>query len=184
MEYFYLFWRPVALIGPQAGGNTGGPTGFLPKKVHCHGIGGARPPSLAHTSTSSPPRVSHVAPPRRPYHAPLSRTQYAFIKRVSGTAFEDEAFAEIELCAGDNVARLTGRACDKFPHWGAHEGQVHLLLAAASGADRPTPAALAAVVADPTTRLSENWLLSRAGIEPGCWLLARVPPPAAAAPGA
>ena len=83
-----------------------------------------------------------------------------------------------------DVADVVARACDKFPRWGVDAGQVHLYLAAASGADRPAPAALAAVVADPTARLSEDWLLTRAGIAPGCWLLARVPPPPAAAPGA
>ena len=122
-----------------------------------------------------------LTPRRPPPPSNLLRTQYAFIKRVGDTSFEDEAFAEIELCAGDNVARLAGRACDKF-EWGAPT-KVHLFLAAAGGAERPTPAELAAMVADPTTRLSENWLLPRAGIAPGCWLLARVPPPAAASSG-
>ena len=80
-----------------------------------------------------------------------------------------------------DVADVAARACDKFG-WGAPT-KVHLFLAAAGGAERPTPAALAAMVADPTTRLSEDWLLPRAGIAPGCWLLARVPPPAAASSG-
>ena len=136
-------------------------------------MGAANPCAAARAPPSPAP-----PPPLRN----LLRTQYAFIKRISDTAYEDEAFAEIELCAGDNVARLAGRACEKF-EWGVPT-KVHLYLAAASGADRPTPAALAAVVADPTARLSEDWLLTRAGIAPGCWLLARVPPPPAAAPGA
>ena len=104
--------------------------------------------------------------------------------RASEPPLEGEAFAEIELRAGDNVARLLGRACKEFPRWGVDAGQVHLFLAAAGGADRPSPAALAAVAADSVGRLSEEWPLARAGIVPGCWLLARVPPSAAAAPGA
>ncbi len=98
--------------------------------------------------------------------------------RVSEPPLEGEAFAEIELRAGDNVARLLGRACKEFPRWGVDAGQVHLFLAAAGGADRPSSAALAAVAADSVGRLSEEWPLARAGIEPGCWLLARVPPSA------
>ena len=122
-----------------------------------------------------------LTPRRPPSPATFLRTQYAFIKRVGDTSFEDEAFAAIELRPADTVALLVGRACEKF-EWGVPT-KVHLHLAAAGGAERPTPAELAAMVADPTTRLSENWLLPRAGIAHGCWLLARVPPPAAASSG-
>ena len=100
--------------------------------------------------------------------------------RVSEPPLEGEAFAKIELRAGDNVARLLGRACKEFPRWGVDAGQVHLFLAAAGGTDRPLPAAIAAAAADSAGLLSEEWSLARAGIAPGCWLLARVPPPAVA----
>ena len=117
--------------------------------------------------------------PRRP---PFPRAQYAFIKRVSETAFEDETFAVIELRADDNVGLLVGRACKELD-WGA-PSRMRLFLAAAGGAEEPPPDALVAAAADPAKRLGVGLPLARAGITPGCWLLARVPPPAAAAPGA
>ena len=103
--------------------------------------------------------------------------------RVSEPPLEGEVFAEIELRAGDNVARLVERACEKFPRWGVDAGQVRLFLAAADGVDAPSPDALMAAVAAPAMCLGVGLTLVRAGIVPGCWLLARVPPPAAA-PGA
>ena len=101
--------------------------------------------------------------------------------RVSEPPLEGEFFAVIELRAGDNVGLLVERACEKFPRWGVDAGQVSLFRAAAGDADRPSPATIVAVAADSAGRLSEEWPLSRAGIVKGCWLLARVPPPAAAA---
>ena len=102
--------------------------------------------------------------------------------RVSEPPLEGEAFAEIELRAGDNVARLVERACEKF-EWGVPT-RVSLFRAAAGGEDEPLPDALMAAAADPSMCLGVGLTLARAGIAPGCWLLARVPPPAAAAPGA
>jgi hypothetical protein len=129
------------------------------------------------TATRSVPKTHHT-------HLPvmvsvLPRAQFAFIMRVSEPPLEGEVFAKVQLEGCADVADVVARACTEFPHWGVNAGQVRLFLAAAGGADRPTPAALTAVVADPTTRLSEDWLLTRAGIAPGCWLLARMP---AAAP--
>ena len=107
------------------------------------------------------------------------------VMRVSGEpSLEGEAFAKVQLEGCMDVADVAARACKEFPRWGVDAGQVRLFLAAAGGADRPSPAALAAVAADSVGRLSEEWPLARAGIVPGCWLLARVPPSAAAAPGA
>ena len=129
-----------------------------------------------------PPSPGGPGPSPRAAPLPnLLRPQYAFIKRISDTAFEDEAFAKVQLEGCMDVADVAARACEKFPRWGVDAGQVYLFLAAAGGKVEPPLATLKAAAADPTARLSENWLLTRAGIAPGCWLLARVPPPPAAA---
>ena len=121
----------------------------------------------------------HSTPP-----APFPRAQYAFIKRVSQPPLEGAVFAKVQLEGCADVADVAVRACKEFPLWGVDAGQVHLFLAAAGGADEPPPDALVAAAADPAKRLGVGLTLARAGITPGCWLLARVPPPAAAAPGA
>ena len=120
----------------------------------------------------------------RPYlraTPPLFRAQYAYIVRVSEPPLEGEAFAVIELRAGDSVGLLVGRACKEFPRWGVDAGQVRLFLVS-TAAKEPTPAELeAALVGEPLSAFSE---LADVGVVSGCCLLARVPPPAAAAPGA
>jgi hypothetical protein len=125
------------------------------------------------------PRCGRCSPPLAP--APAPHPQFAFIMRVSEpAALEGEAFAEIELRAGDNVARLAGRACEKFPRWGVDAGQVRLLLVPAA-AQQPTLAELeAALLGVPLSPFSA---LADVGVVSGCCLLARVPP-RAAAPGA
>ena len=100
--------------------------------------------------------------------------------RVSESPLEGEAFAKVQLAGCTDVADMVASACDKFPSWGVDATQVHFFLAAAGGTDRPLPAAIAAAAADSAGLLSEEWSLARAGIAPGCWLLARVPPPAVA----
>ena len=150
------------------------------------------PPPCSLPFTQQPPQRS-PAPTRRPSCAararpaltpraraahPFSRVQYAFIMRVSEPPLEGEAFAVIELRAGDNVGILLKRTCQEFTHWGVHAGQVHLFLAAAGGEDPPPLDALVAAAADPASCLGVGWPLARAGIVTGCWLLARVPPPA------
>ena len=122
--------------------------------------------------------------PRRP-PPPFFRTQYAFIKRVSSsTAFEDEAFAKMQLEGCADVADVAERVSKKFSQWGVHAEQVHLFLAAAGGEAEPPPAALVEAAADRAKHLGVGLTLVHAGITPGCWLLARVPPPAAAPAGA
>jgi hypothetical protein len=78
---------------------------------------------------------------------------------------------------------VTKSACKEFPRWGVDAGQVKLFLAADGGEDAPSTESIEALLADPSSRLGEAWSLGRARIRPGSWLLARVPPPAAA-PGA
>ena len=110
----------------------------------------------------------------------MERAQSAFIMRVSEPPLEGEAFAKVQLEGCADVADVVARACEKFPYWGAHAGQVHLFLAAAGGEAEPPPAALAAALADSAKRLGVGLTLAHAGIAPGSWLLARVPPPVAA----
>ena len=127
-------------------------------------------------------RARNAPPPHPPppsSHPPPS--QFAFIKRVGGAAFEEESFAKLQLGGCADVADVAVRVCKEFPHWGVHAEQVCLFLAAGGGDVRPPTLAAAA---NPAARLGEGLTLDRAGITPGSWLLARVPPPAAAAYGA
>ena len=103
--------------------------------------------------------------------------------RASKTPLEDETFAKLPLQPGDNVARLVGRACKEFPRWGVDAGQVKLFLVASpDGHNEPSAIAIKdALLLEP---LSPFDTLADAGIVSGSWLLARVPPPPAAAPGA
>jgi hypothetical protein len=97
----------------------------------------------------------------------------AFIMLASETQLADESFAELLLQTGDNVARLVGRACDKFPRWGVDAGQVKLfLIAAPDGVDEPSADAIKDALSG--ERLQSSWPLERARIGPGSWLLARI----------
>ena len=100
---------------------------------------------------------------------------------VCETPLANEAFVELPIQAGDNAARLVGRACEKFPRWGADAGQVKLFLVregrerALAVEDNPSLAA--------SVLISANKLAADDCVEPGSWLLARVPSqPVAAAP--
>ena len=106
---------------------------------------------------------------------PFPRAQFAFIVRVSEPPLEGDVFAKMQLEGCADVADVAARACEEFPHWGVHAGQVRLYLASAGSVDEPPPDALAAVAADPAKRLGVGLTLARAGIASGCWLLARMP---------
>ena len=99
---------------------------------------------------------------------------------ASETALADETFAELPLQVGDNVARLVGRACEKFG-WGAPSRC--RLFRVPGGREMALD-----VEADPSLAagilVTANKLAADEAVEPGSWLLARVPPPPAAAPGA
>ena len=103
---------------------------------------------------------------------------------VSDTALAGQVFGKVSLSGCADVADVAKRACEEYPHWGVNAGQVALFLAADGGEDAPSPESIVALVADRTKRLGEAWSLERARIGPGSWLLARIPPPPAAAPGA
>ena len=118
-----------------------------------------------------------------PTPAALSRAQeYVFIKRVVGAEpVEGEVYAKLSgvaKCA--DVGDLAAHACDRFKRWAVDADQLRLhLVKHPLGGDEPTEAAETAAVAAP--RLQSGWTLASAGIKTGAWLLARVPPPAAAA---
>jgi hypothetical protein len=100
--------------------------------------------------------------------------------RASETPLADETFAELPLQVGDNVARLVGRACDKFG-WGA-PSRCRLYLVR-EGRERALTCeenpSIAAGVLNGTNKLAAD-----DPIVAGSWLLARVPPQPTAAPGA
>jgi hypothetical protein len=111
---------------------------------------------------------------------------FAYIMRTSETLLASESFAEIELSNGDTVSRLITRACEMFPRWGVDAGQVKLFLVPTGrvAANDGEPSADAINDALSGERLQSSWLLDRAHIGPGSWLLARVPLPPVMAPGA
>ena len=83
------------------------------------------------------------------------------------------------LQAGDNAARLIGRACEKFG-WRVQTRCRFYVV--------PDEASARAIHRDPS--LAAEILIRANKLDPdeavvaGSWLLARVPPPPAAAPGA
>ena len=96
---------------------------------------------------------------------------------VSDPPLPNLAFAELPMQAGDYVARLVGRVC---PRWGVDAGQVKLFRV-------PDEARARAIQRDPSSAaniLRSDSLFANDPVVAGSWLLARVPPPPAAAPGA
>jgi hypothetical protein len=108
---------------------------------------------------------------------PPTSQSYAFIKRVGGAAFIDESFAEIDIFAGDSVARLARRACKEFA-WGS-PSQVRLFLAAPGGTIAPSLREIETALSDAIKGLGEGLSLAEAGVVSGSWLLASVLPAAA-----
>jgi hypothetical protein len=103
-----------------------------------------------------------------------------FVKRAEDV---DAAFAEVDIYAGDNVARLAERASAKF-RWLVGADKVKLFLvpvesedAVAAGEDGSEALVLA------TRPLSSIKALSAVSIRDRSCLLARLPDPPAAAPG-
>ena len=89
-------------------------------------------------------------------------------------------FAPVEIFVGDAVGHLTKRASLER-RWGVDAAYVDLFLVKPDGDDEPTAAEEEAALTQP--RLQVGWLLSRARISSGAWVLARLPDPPAAAPG-
>ena len=108
-------------------------------------------------------------------------TPCAFIMRVSDPPLVGEAFIKLQLDGCVDAGDAAARACDKFPHWVVNAGQVGLFLVlggreeARSMQRNPLSAA---------GTLQREPLFADDPVIPGSWLLARVPPPVAAAPGA
>ena len=95
------------------------------------------------------------------------------------TPLEYQVFVELPIRDGDNISRLSERACKE---WRTDTGQV-AFFRVREGRERAL-----AVEADPSLAanilISTNKLAVDEAVEPGSWLLARVPPPPAAAPSA
>ena len=111
----------------------------------------------------------------------MQTQEYVFIKRVVDAAppVEDEirVYAELEMRAGDTVARLAARACKEFQRWAVDADQLLLYLVPHTGKENPTKTEEedAALLDKPAYSLEE------ARVANGAWLLARVPTRAAAA---
>ena len=89
-------------------------------------------------------------------------------------------FAPVEIFVGDAVGHLAKRASLERG-WGVDAAYVDLFLVKPDGDDEPIAAEEEAALTQP--RLQVGWLLSRARISSGAWVLARLPDPPAAAPG-
>jgi hypothetical protein len=102
---------------------------------------------------------------------------YVFIKRVG---HPDEQFAKLFILADDVVADLAERACEKFPYWNAHAGQVTLFLvptARESALDKGDPE----MPGDFVSRLSSSTTVNDAVVHRS-FLLARLSLSVASAP--
>jgi hypothetical protein len=112
---------------------------------------------------------------------PTARQIVVFIARVAGSSLTGGSFAELEAISSDSVARLAERACTKFSHWKVAADEVKLFAVAKAGR-APSDAEIdAALLRKP---LSSFDTLAEAGLVAGSCLLARVPPPPTAEPGA
>jgi hypothetical protein len=106
-----------------------------------------------------------------------------FVLRACTPPAVGDAFAELDLVDGDTAGRLARRAADAFAHWRVSAAQIALFAVregrARALAAEADPAAAADILA------AANRLAPDEVVEPGSWLLARVPPPSsplAAAP--
>ncbi len=99
---------------------------------------------------------------------------------VSDTPLEGQVFGKVLLAGCADVADVTKSACKEFG-WGAPT-QVGLHRV------REGRGKALAIEADPSLAadilVGANKLAADEAVEPGSWLLARLPPPPAAAPGA
>ncbi len=92
----------------------------------------------------------------------------------------DQVFIEISLQAGDNVARFTGRACEKLGLGAGAPSRCPLFRV-------PDEARARAIQRNPSSAtdiLLGEPLFASDAVEPGSWLLARVSLPPAAEPSA
>ena len=120
------------------------------------------------------PEHNGFAPPRQP--------PFVWVMPVSDTTLAGHVFGKVPHAGCTDVADVSERACEKFPHWGVNAGQVKLFRVP-GGRDKAL-----AIEADPSLAagvlIAANKLAADEAVEPGSWLLARVPPPPAKAPGA
>jgi hypothetical protein len=100
-----------------------------------------------------------------------------FVKRAGDARAR---FARVPILVGDAVTDLAERASLKLD-WRTTATYVELFLVKPDGDDEPIAAEEEAALTQP--RLQVGWLLSRARISSGAWVVARLPDPPAAAPG-
>ena len=108
------------------------------------------------------------------------QTPFVWVLPVSDTALAGRVFGKVPLAGCADVADVAKRACEEHPRWGVDASQVELFRVPNEGQAR-------AIQRDPSSAagiiLRGDSLFASDAVEPGSWLLARVPPPAAA-PGA
>ena len=100
-----------------------------------------------------------------------------FVKRSDDAVAR---FAPVEIFGGDAVGHLAERASRKLD-WRTTAAYVDLFLIKPDGDDEPTAAEEEAALTEP--RLQVGWLLPRARISSGAWVVARLPSRPAAGPG-
>ena len=100
-----------------------------------------------------------------------------FVKRSDDAVAR---FVPVEIFGGDAVGHLADRASRKLD-WRRSAEYVDLFLIKPDGDDEPTAAEEEAALTEP--RLQVGWLLPRARISSGAWVVARLPSLPAAGPG-
>ena len=100
-----------------------------------------------------------------------------FVKRSDDAVAR---FVPVEIFGGDAVGHLADRASRKLD-WRRSAEYVDLFLIKPDGDDEPTAAEEEAALTEP--RLQVGWLLPRARISSGAWVVARLPSLPAAAHG-
>ena len=133
---------------------------------------GAGPSSAASASSAAAATAAAAA-------AGLSAGS-VFVKRAGDV---DAAFAEVDICAGDSVARLVDRACAKF-RWPVGADQIKLFLVPDDLVRniQLMPEQEAGVLVRENLCLA-TYTLAEAGISNRSCLLARLSSPPVAAPG-
>ena len=122
----------------------------------------------------TPPFASHVDPP------PPPRQPFAWVLLVGDTTRADQVFVKVFIAGCADVSDVSKRACEDFGLGAGAPSRCSLYLV-------PDEAHARAIARDPSSAvaiLQGVSLFATDEVVTGSWLLARVPPPPAAAPGA
>ena len=110
----------------------------------------------------------------------MASTPFVWVLHVSDALLAGQVFGKVPLVGCEHVADVSERACAVFKRWEVAANQVEFFFVMTAG--KPSSSEIdAALLREP---LSPFDALTAVGIVSGSSLLARVPPPPAAAPSA